>query len=1082
MEACLEKSIQIAETAIDAVAVALAASPLPDLPAEKPEKKSEKKIDPAKPPSKFLLSLIDGWKERFCGAPRKAPVAGKEVEVAWRLNDMRAAVAAARKRPDVRAALDGFKKLASSGDHEAAFKKSCQIIQGYVSRLGYGVRRRREGAVKGAESIKGYALGFGSAALCGSVPIPSFAFKKEGDSGSVDLADFVGEASPRAFVKSGGGAVAVPTGMSGMVEQVFCGPDEILRPPLLSSEYASPAPFVEKAGISRRGMILCGSAKCLRCATARASSEDAALTEALKQQVFQGATYAFGTFTVRHFHKDLARQLYALRSIYALFIKNAKRIFERYGCVIVLRKLEITMDDLLENRGHGAHPHYHVIFIFFKKTYDKKGNEIIHNISNINFIKCKCEIKYLWYKCTKEFYDLVPGDNGKTEKYKDAILEHGFNMAFYDDVFCDTEEKKKENDKKILELRQQWDNSDYDLSENVKKFLPDINREWKDNKNHFIKQLAGVSKASNYCSGVGKWNISSEITGGVKKEGQNKSRISYFTWLLQAALIDDPYIDSLASDLICSLNRVRFTTSVKGFLDIESKDSFYKVGSSIDETRKELKEDVFLQKTKGLPQILSGDRIRLDAIVFGDKRYKSMSNFGFERFQEKIQKVAYDALRSLRGGELDADLAKDIYEKEAEKVEAVLERAPDAPKVPAYMLESQAWTPQEQALLPQKRKYIEVLKLLHRYRRDLFVKMCRRLAPDPAAPAGFSVERMREVADPDRHDRVAEAVILAAWPGLKKKLLASVERQRALWPIEAECDRDQARAEKSAIRGVLERAGFYADRRFPPFGLSCAQKRRVDSWFDQARYENLWRDFYGHFEIRRPDGRLVPVEDQERIAAAPLFLGHGVELPAGAGGAWEAPLAGISGWWGIGYRADLFDDRAAATVFDDFDFSVRRGDMVAMGKTGGAFEGCQLVHVRGHMDKLLSEIKRDRRAVIARALVDFSAGLSPIAREAGWRKKDLAPIPDLTLEFMHGVKAKTAPALRRYAEFGVRYGLVPEDFREILAADPRAGCKKYLRALFHPSRPSTWLLPDGADAREWIRPRDPHLAFDMAAV
>lgn len=1109
MEAWLEKSKKTAEAAIDVVSAAIpTASQLPDLPAEKPKKSSKKQKKakeskppkPPKPPSKFLLSLIDGWKERFCGSPRKAPVAGQEVKIAWKLNEMRKAVAAAKRRLEVAAALAGYTKLvesvSESGDYAALFRTNHKIIQGYVARLGFGVKRKREGAVKpGGENkeaarVKGYALGFGSAALCGSVPIPSYVYKRLEPGESGDLAAFVGPDYIEGAIPSSNSAVAVPTGMSGMAEFVFCGPDERLRPPLLSSEYAAPVSVVENAGISRRGMILCGGSKCLRCATERASREDAALTVALEQQVFQGASYGFGTFTLRHFHKDPARQLYALRCIYALFIKNAKRIFERYGCVIALRKLEMTMDSLLENKGHGAHPHYHVIFIFFKKTYDKKGKEIIH--ANINVNQLKDEIKYLWYKCIKDFYDLVPGDEGKTEKYKDDILEHGFNMAMYDDVFCDTEEKRKESKERLLDLRKQWDSGNYDLPENIKKFLSDINEEWKDDKDHFIKQLAGVTKASNYCSGVGKWDIGKEMTGGTLKTGQNKNKVNYFTWLLQAALIDDPYIDSLASDLICSLNRVRFTTSVKGFLDVDAKDDFYKKENSTKETRGELKEYVHWQKTRGLPQVLSGDRVRIDALIFGDRRYKAISNVGFEAFNEKIQKSACAAVRSLRGKDLDIELAKKVYDTEVAKVESeAVEPSVNAPRVPAYMLESQCWEPASQNLLPQRRKYIEILKLLRRFRRDFFLELCRRLAPDSAAPAGFSVERMREIVDPDRYDPAAEKVILAVWPEFRKKLLAVSERERYhLWVYESECEREQREEEKKAISEVLALAGFYGDRRFPFLRhFSSVHEEKIFSWLKSARYEDIWDDFYGHFEIRNSSGALVEIEGKERVGAALFVLKYGIKLPFGAGGVWEGVLKNVfsdhefSGWWGVGFNSDLFENPAASAILDAFDFSSLCDDSVAMGKEGSRFAGCRLVHVPGKMAVLLADIEEERKAVVARALADFSARLALVAREAGWRKKDLQAVPDLTIDLQYGIKVRTVDGLRRYFEFGVRYGLDPSDFKEILAADPRAGKKKkVLQARFHPYHPSTWLLPVGVNARDWIKPYDPQLDFSMPEV
>lgn len=976
------------------------------------------------------------------------------------------------ERDDLARALAGISPDVSDDAINDVIHDQHAIIQRYVASLGFGVVRKRMGGAgaAGGGDVYGYEAGFGAAALCGHIPIPS---------SGID-----------------GNGARYATGTSGAMEVFYTSPQDILRPKITIADFLQPEKNNDPK-VKKRNMARCHSRKCLDCTVKEADQDAAELQWVLALRLFRGESYCHITFTLRHFHRDDRRQILAIRDIFADFAKSyaVKKVARDYGLQIIFRAQEITKDAITRRRQKtGSHPHYHATGIFHRKIdWGKKSGITVYAVPTVADCQKIEEILAAgWYDCIETYYDKEK--EGWAAKHKADILARGLKVQLYlheglNSVAETPEELQAIEDiyaKCVEQVREEWETNTYEMPEQCKKFKPYIDELWKNDKEHFFLQLAGLSNIASYAGGVSKFDVYKEVTQGAKKHGKGKEsrRVNYFTWLYQAALAHDPKIDNEARELIRALYRLRFRFKSKIYKQTLHEpftiwDAEMRQIKDVGLTRKELQEnDSFL-----LPRYLPGDEIRLAAYPFGGPDYTVAHKYGSDqaiartnkeilRLVKEKKPVTVDKVRAFWADtekDMRSRVMRDCYNPMSESVlpdyycaDGAPAAGRAAPIIPDYMLESSCWDYDAERLKSQSRKYQNILRFCKQYAPKEYWFMVSSLLSD--AEIGEICSNEADLVDFDHYSARAEKLVLQMWAdgGVKARIQDADPYRRHNCAARVDAEREQAHEEYTAIKGVLLINGDYTSA-------------DISRYMQDASYEKIWDDVYGTFAVCRVsygyglDRKALSVAGAASISRAALEIGLGWCVGPDA-----PPVSGLQsmcGWWGVGYVPEAFDldlaGRQAAILGAEFDFLPRREyingvEIWARGR--GKYADCVLTYSPGKLSALLSQRRAERDARLRDAADAALRDVQDTARRVGWQAKAVRE----NRVFLR--------ILAQAATVGVSLDLVES---ALVNARFNAKCRKSrMRLISRLEREILWrdLTPDQvcadcATAVDWVLPR-----------
>lgn len=930
---------------------------------------------------------------RFGAMPRVKP----RERVAWERNDLARLLAGVAGPSDA--------------DVDDAMHKAHGVIQRYIASLGYGVIRQRMGGagLTSDDVVMGYAAGYGAVAMCGQLPIPS---------SGID-----------------GNGIRYRTGASGVAEIYFQGAPENLRGKQTIADYRA-GTRDESPKIKKRNMARCKSRKCLDCTLHQAEQDTNDLQWGLAMLLFKGATYVPMVLTLRHFHLDPQRQKDALRAIYDAFKKTYawKRLSRQYGFTVAYKGTEETMDSLVARRRSGAHPHYHVILLFPRKSYTKKAGIIAHSVPREQDIRyIQDQLAVAWYDCIRDYYDAERP--GWAVPYREDIIRHGLQIQLYPVALYpaasertpEWEAEKRQFEAKVKEVKAQWVSGKYDMPDQCRRYVPQINNRWRGDKMHFYRQLAGLSNIAAYTGGIDKYNIHKEVVQGGTKDGRNAGRVNYFTFLWQCAQANVSNISDAAKErinaqakaLIQSMYRVRYRSVGRVIKDVLRMpfsmlgDDGYDKDTPLT-PREAVEDDAHL-----LPRYIPGDSVRLGAYVLGADDYMALHTHGSDHVVARANKAISQRLRS--GQSVDVAVARHIWAQVTARVTAsapVEYAGRGAPVIPDYILRSSCWTPDISCCKRESYKYQHILRLCKyfapaEYRRlvlmllltddalpdnDISDDLCV-LRGDTLADGGISEANLL---DAGYYSARAEAMVLDAWDqDVRHRILKADRMRRHITAARADIKREQARAARRAIVSFL--GGLYV--------RGILRRKDIDRYMaTRPRYVGIWEDIYGYYAIHRRGqyGGIQPgavrVCGSDKISRADVELGVGLriggpDLPAASG---LDALGSADTWWGIGYNPEAFDLDLAARQADILrGFVPVRGAEYVDGKRilargSGEYADCVLLYTPGYLSGIIQrrrELEAARQREAADRLREATDAALPdvktMARGVGWRAKDM---------------------------------------------------------------------------------------------
>lgn len=667
-----------------------------------------------------------------------------------------------------------------------------------------------------------YRDGIAAKALCGCLPIPSAS-----KSGKEVVAG-------GRFEKTGS---LSSTGQSGMIEIGYSGPDEHFRGVETCKEYVEQFERRVKSGgaVSAGGRMTCKNPLvCPHCAPIRQEEAVGKIKLIVMQTLFSGRSYFFLTIALPHYYSD-GRSNELLTKTWRQMVghRQYKELCKKYGITFIMKSFESTNDNLYydyeknKKKKSGSHPHFHGLY------------QAPHDITEETLEEFRQELNDAIFTAMRKFVDPE-----WLEKKIPAMRQHCTNIKLYGDY-----------DQEVLDrVEKEWQEQRFDMPAEMKKFKDIHDKNWVDRKEHFIKQLAGISGVAAYISALTQdsqnASLAQEVAKGASKEGREDRRVSVQTYLYQASISKDPEIRKAAFNYAQSLRGVRFCVFPPGWkkrLAAEYRPCVYDHAAHTVRyavTEKEWENEKKVRAEKPVPTVIRGDRMTLDALPLDEARWRKILAYGEARFNRELGELIRKRQEKMTRKLTRVELAEMYENFAASALSGVL---PEKVKIPRNYYDSPCWRSQPwQIPRHESRAAVTRAKLIRQADPKIFCELqtliaskCSGFVLDLDEDAGGMTKDQKEFFE--TFDRLGVASVIDRFWRKKGRSVVVSERRRRLFqaPIRQEIIEEDNR------EFIREKFGDWSKRRWYFIGEGviplCSSVVRTLGYFVENRFSC---DFY----------------------------------------------------------------------------------------------------------------------------------------------------------------------------------------------------------------------------------------------